>query len=296
MSYEPSTSPIDTIPVDLIDVVNARARSRRLFQEIVDSISKVGLKRPITVARRQTAQGVRYDLVCGQGRLEAFRELGQPAIPAVVVEAEGEDCLVMGLVENVARRQHQALDILHDIDGMRGRGHSEADIARKTGLSLEYVRGVLRLITKGETRLLQAVESGQIPVSVAVEIADTDEADTQRVLQEAYERKLLRGQSLLAAKRLVERRKRRGKQPLTQDRQRTRPLSVNVLLRTYQQDVDKKRSIVRRAEMAQNRLVFITEALRTLFADEAFVNLVRAEGLHTLPRGLSERINGDTSA
>lgn len=296
MSYEPSTSPIDTIPVDLIDVVNARARSRRLFQEIVDSISKVGLKRPITVARRQTAQGVRYDLVCGQGRLEAFRELGQPAIPAVVVEAEGEDCLVMGLVENVARRQHQALDILHDIDGMRGRGHSEADIARKTGLSLEYVRGVLRLITKGETRLLQAVESGQIPVSVAVEIADTDEADTQRVLQEAYERKLLRGQSLLAAKRLVERRKWRGKQPLTQDRQRTRPLSVNVLLRTYQQDVDKKRSIVRRAEMAQNRLVFITEALRTLFADEAFVNLVRAEGLHTLPRGLSERINGDNSA
>jgi ParB family chromosome partitioning protein len=296
MSHEPSTSPIDTIPVDLIDVVNPRARSRRLFQEIVDSISKVGLKRPITVARRQTAQGVRYDLVCGQGRLEAFRELAQPAIPAVVVEAEGEDCLVMGLVENVARRQHQALDILHDIDGMRGRGHSEADIARKTGLSLEYVRCVLRLITKGETRLLQAVESGQIPVSVAVEIADADEADTQRVLQEAYERKLLRGQSLLAAKRLVERRKRRGKQPLTQDRQRTRPLSVNVLLRTYQQDVDKKRSIVRRAEMAQNRLVFITEALRTLFADEAFVNLVRAEGLHTLPRGLSERINGDNSA
>jgi ParB family chromosome partitioning protein len=66
-----------------------------------------------------------------------------------------------------------------------------------------------------------------------------------------------------------------------------------VLIRTYQQDADKKRSIVRRAEMAQNRLAFITEALRTLFADEAFVNLMRAEGLHTLPRGLSERIHGD---
>jgi ParB family chromosome partitioning protein len=73
-------------------------------------------------------------------------------------------------------------------------------------------------------------------------------SDTQRVLQEAYERKLPRGQSLLAAKRLVERRKRRGKQPTARERGRARPLSVDTLLRTYQPDVDKKRSIVRRAE------------------------------------------------
>jgi ParB family chromosome partitioning protein len=293
MSQTPTAPKIEAILIELIDVVNPRARSRRVFQEIVESIAKVGLKRPITVARRQTNGGVRYDLVCGQGRLEAFRELGQAAIPAAVVDAEGEDCLVMGLVENVARRQHQALHILHDIDGMRGRGHSEADIARKTGLSLEYVRGVLRLITKGETRLLQATESGQIPVSVAVQIADAEEGETQHVLQEAYERKLLRGHSLLAAKRLVERRKRGGKQPKTRDRPRGRPLSVDTLIRTYQQDVDKKRSIVRRAETVRNRLLFITEALRTLYSDDAFVNLVRAEGLYTLPRGLSERIHGD---
>jgi len=282
---------VETIPIDLIDVTNPRARSRRVFQEIVESIAKVGLKRPITVARRRTPEGERYDLVCGQGRLEAFRALGQASIPAVVVEAEGEDCLVMGLVENVARRQHHALDLLHDIDGMRRRGHSEADIARKTGVSLEYVRGVHRLLTKGETRLLQAIESGQMPVSVAVAIADAEEADTQRVLQEAYERKLLRGQSLLAAKRLVERRKRHGKRPATKERARARPLSVDALLRTYQQDVDKKRSIVRRAEATRNRLVFVIEALRALYAEEAFVTLLRAEGLHTLPRGLGERIH-----
>jgi ParB family transcriptional regulator, chromosome partitioning protein len=176
-----STAPlVRNIPLDLIDVVNPRARSRRGFQDIVDSIAAVGLKRPITVAECTGPDGMRYDLVCGQGRLEAFRELGQATIPAVLVEASGEDCLVMSLVEDIARRQHQALDLLHDIDGMRQRGHTEAAIARKTGLTLEYVKGVLKLLKRGETRLLEAVEGGQIPVSVAVSIADSDDQSVQR--------------------------------------------------------------------------------------------------------------------
>lgn len=292
MSGASAKSTVVDLPLDLIDVVNPRSRNRRVFHEMVQSIAKVGLKRPITVARRDE----RYDLVCGQGRLEAFRELGQTTIPAVVIEADAEDCLVMGLVENVARRQHQALELFHDIDAMRRRGNSDADIARKTGLTVEYTKGVLRLITKGESRLLLAVESGTIPVSVAVEIAEAEEVDTQRVLQEAYEKNLLRGHSLLAARRLVERRSRRGNRPVERDRQRAKPLSVDALLRTYQQDVDRKRLLVRRAEAVRNRLMFITEALRQLFEEESFVNLSRAEGLFTLPHGLTDRVHGDAEA
>lgn len=132
---------VQSVAVDLIEVINPRARSQKTFQEIVASIAAVGLKRPITVARRVVAGTVKYDLVCGQGRLEAFRVLGQAEIPAIVVEAGSEDCLVMSLVENLARRQHQALDLLHDIDGMRQRGHSEADIARKCGHAGEGLGG-----------------------------------------------------------------------------------------------------------------------------------------------------------
>lgn len=280
------------VPVDQIDVVNPRARSRRVFLEMLDCIAKVGLKRPITVARRDD----RYDLVCGQGRLEAFRELGQASIPAIVIEADAEDCLVMGLVENLARRQHQALELFHDIVGMQHRGNSDLQIARKTGLSIEYTRGVLRLLKNGEARLLQAVESGVIPVSVAIEIAEAEEVDVQRVLQDAYEKNVLRGSGLLAARRLVERRSRRGKSPVRRDRQRTKPLSVDALIRTYQEDVDRKRQLVRQADIVRNRLMFITEALRQLFDEESFVNLSRAEGLSTLPHGLTERMHGEVDA
>jgi len=106
---------VELIPIDHISVVNPRVRNKKVFREIVENISEIGLKRPVTVARRDTPEGPRYDLVCGQGRLEAFRRLGQSRIPALVVDADSEDCLVMSLVENLARRQHRAIELLHDI-------------------------------------------------------------------------------------------------------------------------------------------------------------------------------------
>jgi ParB family chromosome partitioning protein len=45
------------------------------------------------------------------------------------------------LVENLARRQHRAIDLLHDIEGLKRRGYSDAAIARKTDLTTEYVKG-----------------------------------------------------------------------------------------------------------------------------------------------------------
>jgi len=151
---------IEIIPVERIVVINPRVRNKRIFNEIIANIAEIGLKKPITVTRRDGPDGARYDLVCGQGRLEAYQALGQREIPALVVDATSEDCLVMSLVENFARRQHRAIDLLHDIEGMKERGYNDVAIARKTGLTIEYVRGVLRLLNKGEHRLLRAVEAG----------------------------------------------------------------------------------------------------------------------------------------
>ena len=281
---------VEMIPIDLIDVVNPRIRNKRLFKEIVDNIAEIGLKKPITVTRRNRPDGVRYDLVCGQGRLEAFQNLGQTEIPALIVDADREDCLIMSLVENCARRQHLAIDLLHDIEGLKRRGYRDREIAEKTGLSLKYVRGVIRLIEKGEQRLLRAVESGQVPVSVAVQIAESDDTGFQRVLQQAYEKKLLRGRKLLAVKRLIEQRQRRGKGLRTTAPKRDQTLSTAKLLSVYRANADKKRLLVRKAEATRDRLVFVVEALRRLLAGENFVTLLRAEGLDDLPQNLAVRM------
>ena len=294
---EPQSQAAELIPMDRITVVNPRVRNRKAFKEIVDNIAELGLKRPITVAARQSEDGMRYDLVCGQGRLEAFEELGQTEIPAIVIDASSEDCLVMSLVENLARRQHRALDLLRDIKGLKERGYSGPEIARKTQLSLKYVRGVLRLLESGEHRLLRAVESGKLPVSVAVEIAEARDTDVQDVLRQAYEKNQLRGGRLMAAKRLIEARRQYGKGRPSADKKKRRSLSVESLIRTYQNDVEKKQVLLRKATATRNEVMFITEALRKLLNDENFVTLLRAEGLATIPKTLSDRLaarTGDT--
>ena len=139
------------IPVDQITVLNPRSRNRRIFSELVTSIQRLGLKKPITVAQRQGQTG--YDLVCGQGRLEAFIALGQTEIAAVVVAASQEDCFVMSLVENLARRQHSPLDLMREIGALRERGYSMAQIAAKTDFSEEYISAICYLLDHGEEPL-----------------------------------------------------------------------------------------------------------------------------------------------
>jgi ParB family chromosome partitioning protein len=281
---------VELIPIERITVINPRVRNKKIFKEIISSIAEIGLKKPITVTCRDEIDGARYDLVCGQGRLEAYQVLGQSEIPALVVEADTEDCMVMSLVENLARRQHRAIDLLHDIQGLKQRGYNDTAISRKTGLTIAYVRGVNRLLEKSEHRLLRAVESGQIPVSVAVEIAAASDEEMQTVLQHAYENNLLRGQKLVVAKRLIEQRRRRGKGLRVNGKRREQTLSSNALIRAYQEDVDRKRLLIRKAEATRNRLIFVTEAVRKLLDDQNFVTLMRAEGFETLPRNLATRI------
>lgn len=281
---------VTMVPLDQIAVLNPRVRNQRVFREIVDSISKVGLKRPITVARRRGVNGCRpYELVCGQGRLEAFKSLGESDIPTIVVKANKEDSLIMSLVENLARRQHRPLELLHDIGGLGKRGYSAKEIARKTGLSFEYVRAIRRLIDEGEERLLIAVETGQIPMSVALEIAEADDDDVQEALADAYQKGLLRGRKLLAAKRLVEQRRRRGKAVVQGSSERgQRTLSSEALVRAYEKEADRQRLLIKKAEVTQSRLLFVIEALRNLLSDENFVTLLRAEDLSTMPRPIAD--------
>jgi ParB family chromosome partitioning protein len=280
---------VEWIPLDRITVVNPRTRNQKVFKEIVDNIAQVGLKRPITVTRRIEADGPFYDLVCGQGRLEAYLALGQKEVPALVVSADPEDCLIASLVENCARRQHSAIDLLQDIGRMRQRGQSIPDIARKTGLTIEYVSGVTNLLERGEERLLQSVEARGMPLSVAVEIAEAEDHEVQQALHSAYESGLLRGKRLIAAKRLVEVRKRRGRE-IERPAPTGERMSSAALLRAYQEDVSRKKEMIRRANAAKSRLMIIVEAMRQLKDDEVFVRLVEQEKLSTLPDRLARRV------
>ena len=80
---------------------------------------------------------------------------------------------------------------------------------------------------------------------------------------------------------------------------RRKPVDVSTssLVRTYQREVERQKIIVKKAEFAQQRLLFVVSALRQFFGDENFINLLRAEGLDALPEYLADRVwSGGSSA
>ena len=287
------TAPVaQMIPVNQINILNPRSRNKVTFQGIVANISSLGLKKPITIARRnEPIDGKTYDLVCGQGRLEAFIALGQAEIPAIVKEASREECFLMSLVENIARRQIRPLELLREIDSLKSRGYNTTEIAKKIDVTKSYVVGIAHLLKNGEERLLHAVDKGRIPLSVAMQIADVDEEGIQRALCQAYEDKTLRGRKLLTVRRIIELRKANGKRATPGVRRRNDGLqSAESLVRVYRQEADRQKLLVRKSQLTEHRLLFIVSALKNIFRDENFITLLRAEGLESLPAYVAERI------
>jgi ParB family transcriptional regulator, chromosome partitioning protein len=289
---------VQLVPIDQIRILNPRHRDPKKFAQIVESIRNLGLKKPIQVSLRAKEEGDQpgYDLVCGQGRIEAFQTLGFTEIPAIVVAVSKEDRLLRSLVENIARKMLQPLDLILEIVRLKANGDNNAQIARKLDISDPVVGGLLALHKAGEERLLEATISGRIPLSIAMDIAKTDSVETQRALLKAYETKQLRGVKIRIVKRLIEQRRFFGK-----DYRRVGPrpgkgnTSAEGLVSTFRREQQRQRAFVRKAKVCEERLTFLVTAFRKLCTDENFVNLLRAEGLPTMPAPLAGKLGGHQS-
>lgn len=286
-----SSDSVDSIPVDCIDVLNPRDRNEKVFSEIVESIRLVGLKKPITVTRSKS-DPTKYQLICGEGRLKAFKILGETMIPARIIDVDKEEALIMSLVENIARRSHRSLELLSCIGRLSELGYDKHTISQKIGLVPEYIQGIITLLKNGEERLLTAVETGRISLNVALTIvtASNNNVDLQIALQDAYDAKELKGHELLQARKVIERRQLAGKSINYSTPNKSNKVSAYDLVKTYRKEVERQQIIVKKSEQNQQRLTFIIGALRQLGKDENFATLLRAESLDDLPQYLSERV------
>lgn len=287
---------IEMIPISAVTTINPRSRNKRQHQEIVDNIDAIGLKRPITVSRKSGPEGDRYDLVCGEGRLEAFKLLGATDIPAVVIEASENDCLVMSLVENIARRKHRPIDLMQEIGNLAKRGYTDKQIADKTGISPSYANMLTKLLEDGEERLVSAVESGLIPLSLALDIARSETAEVQNMLMDAYQGGKIKGKKLAAIRRLLDQRERRRRKlpdsgfGSVRGSRRITPVD---LMKVYQREAEKQRILVKKSDFTQRKLLFIVEALKDLLSEETFIEVLQTEQLEAMPRALAARIAGE---
>ena len=106
-----NTSNINEVQVNEISVNPFQPRSNfsnNSLKELSISIKNIGIIQPITV-RKIGAND--YQLISGERRLRACKEIGLRKIPAFIREANDQDSLEMALVENIHRQDLDAIEI-----------------------------------------------------------------------------------------------------------------------------------------------------------------------------------------
>ena len=132
-----------------------------------------------------------------------------------------------------------------------------------------------------------------MPHTIAMEIAKAKDGEVQEALADAYEKKAIPGNQMLAIRRIIEVRNSSGKGMHGRGwglaRPRTR-VTAEILLRAYRKETDRQKALVKKAALAQGRLVFVVNAVRHLLGDAHFVTLLRAEGVQSMPAPLADRL------
>jgi ParB family chromosome partitioning protein len=129
---------------------------------------------------------------------------------------------------------------------------------------------------------------GNIPLNVAITIATGGTVEVRRALNEAYERGELRGKKLVAAQRLIAQRAKKNK---TLSTEIVPPAATGDWAKEYEMQTRRQRVLLKRAALVHERLALITTGLKRLLSDVRLKNLLRAEGLDTMPSQLASRFN-----
>jgi len=269
------------IPLDAIRVLNSRNRDRANFQDNIRSIGAVGLLKPILVNERPFEKSGYYELVCGEGRYLAFRELGHTHIPAEVIDCDRKQALLMSLVENIARVPPGTMWFAREVKRMHSSGFTLAQIAAIVGKSETYVRDYIRLVEQGEERLIKGVEQGLFSMAFAIRVARADEAAIQHILMDAFDSGIINSSNIPSVRRIIDLRMNRGKVPDRKDRPPRYTLTQ--LKADIARVTKEKESFVKESARKENRLLALLDGLGTLWKDDAFVALAAEHGLGEWP-------------
>jgi ParB family transcriptional regulator, chromosome partitioning protein len=117
--------------------------AREALQELMDSIREHGIIQPLIV---RPVDG-RHELIAGERRWRAAKELGLAEVPAIIRTGNDLEVLELSLIENLQREdlnpieEAQGYARLADEFGMR-----QEDIAQKVGRSRAAVANAMRLL------------------------------------------------------------------------------------------------------------------------------------------------------
>jgi len=141
-----SASPVQQ--VSLASIVPSPLQPRREFaraalEELVDSIRQRGIIQPLIV-RQISGQ---FELIAGERRWRAAKEVGLSEAPVIVRQASDLEVLELSLIENLQRADLNPIEEAQAYARLAGEfGMRQEDIAQKVGKSRAVVANAMRLL------------------------------------------------------------------------------------------------------------------------------------------------------
>ncbi|MBN1542080.1 ParB/RepB/Spo0J family partition protein [candidate division KSB1 bacterium] len=224
---------IDFIPVNRI--TPNPFQPREVFDpehlaELRRSIAEKGIVQPITVRRHDDG----YQLIAGERRLRAVRDLEIQEIPAYILEIDSdEEMLELAIIENIHREDLNPVDIARGyrrlIDECR---LTQEQVADKVGKDRTTVTNFLRLL-KLPRRIQSSLQADELSMGHARALLSLPTSEEQIALWQKIVRQKLSVRQVEDLARNAQRKSEKQKKPVVVDRRSLYIEDVENRLRTH---------------------------------------------------------------
>lgn len=186
----PELNSVNEISLDNIETNPFQPRNyfdENLLSELAESIKIQGIIQPITVRKLSEYQ---YQIISGERRWRASKIAGKTTIPAYVRQADDQQMLEMGLIENIQREDLNAIEISIAYQRLMTECNlKQEDLGDRVGKNRATVANYLRLlklppdiqiavrdnkISFGHARAIISVENIENQLNIFKKITDED--------------------------------------------------------------------------------------------------------------------------
>lgn len=158
------------------------------LQELADSIAQHGLIQPVTVryvAAAESETGAeRLELISGERRLRAARMAGLETLPAFIREANDEQMIIFGIIENIQREQLNPVEVALGYQRLMEECRlTQQEVAGQVGKNRSTITNTLRLLHLPPP-IQQGLKSNLISAGHARALLSVTDAGQQEALYE----------------------------------------------------------------------------------------------------------------
>jgi len=137
-----------TVQINITDITPGRFQPREVFdpdklRELIQSIKEKGLIQPVVVRPR----GDGYELIAGERRFRAAKELGITQVPAIIKDVKDDEALEIALIENIQRDDLNPLEEAKAYQRLSDEfSLTQEQISEKVGRDRASVSNAVRLL------------------------------------------------------------------------------------------------------------------------------------------------------